>query len=654
MDVEKAQQLLGDNADSGTAKTFSKLFPDICDYTREDFLNSEKPYEFIYMLKDNKFKQKRLLAAMTEQAKKCKVTNFPTLYKAYADSQPDVADDVGNYTSFPNQPEPLPCGKWICDVSGVRTQGEKGSVLWACPHPIMPVARYTNIDTGEEKLKLAFFKGKFWRELVIDRMTVSVSNKITELAKHGIVVTSETARNLVNYLYDVEQAAGDLLPETECVTHLGWIERGEDTEFAPYTDGVVFDGETCYKAKYESVKLQGSAEDGERWLNFIASNIRKNNVVARMVFAASVASVLVKPFHCNTFWLHLWGTSGTAKTVLMMCAASIWGDPTLGKFVSTFDATGVGMEKTASFLNSMPYFIDELQIVRSREDMDTTIYKLTENCGRTRGNKQGGIDYTSSWANCIVSTGERPINTRKSGGGAVNRVIEIECKEQFFKSDEHPDLWQPRDVVSLVKSTYGLMGKMVVLALTREESDGRPYIQHLEDVFSEFYRELTDRHDRAEKQAQAGALILAADHLISEIIGGDELTAEEIAPYLKTADEVDVNPRAYEYLCEVITQNQTKFGISEKTNEIWGEFCGDESVFIIKAKFEQICLDAGYNSSSLLSWLSDRQLIRRTDSKHMSVLKRIGNVPVRCIHLKLMDENADECEDEADFYYPDL
>lgn len=200
MDIEKASQLLGDDVGAETAKTMSDLYPDITEYTRDDFLNSEKPYEFLYMFKDDKFKQKRLLAEMTDQAKKCKVTNFPTLYKAFAESRKDVADDLGNYTNFPLQPATLPCGKWVCDASGVRTQGEKGVLVWACPHPIMPVARYTNIDTGEEKIKLAYYKGKFWRELIVDRTTISVANKITELSKPGVVVTSETARNLVNYL----------------------------------------------------------------------------------------------------------------------------------------------------------------------------------------------------------------------------------------------------------------------------------------------------------------------------------------------------------------------------------------------------------------------------------------------------------------------
>jgi hypothetical protein len=649
LDIEKASRLLGDDIDSGTAETMSEIYPDISEYTRDDFLNSEKPYEFLYMFKDDKFKQKRLLAEMTDQAKKCKVTNFPTLYKAFAESRKDVADDLGNYTNFPLQPVTLPCGKWVCDASGVRTQGEKGGLVWACPHPIMPVARYTNIDTGEEKIKLAYFKGKYWRELIVDRTTISVANKITELSKPGVVVTSETARNLVNYLYDVEQLSGNLLPEVECVTRLGWIKRGEETEFAPYTDGLTFDGEVEYKKRYESVKRRGKPGDWDKWIEFINKNIRRNSVAARMVFAASLASVLVRPLGCNCFWVHLWGETESAKTVLAMCAASCWGNPELGAYISTFNSTYVGMEKTAAFYNSLPYIVDELQIVDSRREMDNTIYMLTEGCGRTRGNKMGGIDNTSEWRNCVISTGERPINSSRSGGGSVNRVIEIECKDKFFGDDSRPEFDSPRDVANFVKSVYGFFGQMFVNEIMSED-----VMERLEEKFKAFSDELVRQYNIAQKQAQSGALILTADWLITEnYLDGPALTAADIAPYLKSKDDVSVNKRAYEYVCEYITQNQNKFGLTEKNMEVWGEFC-DDTVYIIKLKFEQICSEGGFNPASLLSWLADRGLIRRTDKKHMTVLKKIGSVPTRCVHLTMPSENADEADSSAVDEYPDF
>ena len=153
---------------------------------------------------------------------------------------------------------------------------------------------------------------------------------------------------------------------------------------------------------------------------------------------------------------------------------------------------------------------------------------------------------------------------------------------------------------------------------------------------------------------KTGALILTADWLITEnYLDGPALTAADIAPYLKSKDDVSVNKRAYEYVCEYITQNQNKFGLTEKNMEVWGEFC-DDTVYIIKLKFEQICSEGGFNPASLLSWLADRQLIRRTVKDRFTVLKRIGTVPTRCVHLKLISENADEADNSAVDEYPDF
>lgn len=623
-------------ASEETAQVLVELFPkSIEEYTREDFLDTEKPYEYIYLHKNDKFTQKKLITKMAEQAKKVGVSNFPTLYKLYASSQPDEPDDADNYTCFTDQPLALRCGKWICDDSGVRTLTENG-VVYACPHPIMPVARLCNIDTGVEKVKVSYRRNRAWRTAVFDRKTLSAANKIVDLADCGIAVTSETARDLVRYFYEVEQENPTVLPEIECVTHLGWIDRGEGLEFVPYTDGVVFDGEAEYKKRYEAVKLKG---DYQKWFDCINENIRRNpQPMARIVFASSLASVIIKLLDCNCYWLHLWGGAGTAKTVLTMCAASIWGNPERGQFLATFDSTVVGCEKSAAFSGAMPYMMDELQLVDVRKNMDQIIYMLTEGCGRTRGNKYGGIDATSQWRNCVVSTGERPINSMSSGGGAMARVIEVECKNPFFGEDENV-----RKVLNIITNNYGFFGKAFVAFLLKKTRE------QLDELYDGYYKIFAEKGIMA-KQAQAGALILTADSLACELCFDDDtqLKADEVVPFLKTKDEVDVNARGYEYICEQVVSNQFRFiKNADRPSELWGALDGDSAVYIIKSVFSKMCLDGGFNPQSLLSWLDDRGLIERKD-KHKTVLKRIGEAPTRCVHITLCDDSA-EIDDYPEF-----
>ena len=74
----------------------------------------------------------------------------------------------------------------------------------ACYHPILPVQRLVNAETGKEKVKLAFKKGARWKEIIVDKGIIASNNKIVSLADYGVSVTSETSKALVRYLSDLE------------------------------------------------------------------------------------------------------------------------------------------------------------------------------------------------------------------------------------------------------------------------------------------------------------------------------------------------------------------------------------------------------------------------------------------------------------------
>ena len=492
-----------------------KLKP-VEEFTKEDFLTGLEPYQYCCAFIDDPFEFERAKARVTERAAELKIRSFMTLLGNYCRKYEKNLSETFTATNFPLQPVQLICGNYICDYTGVSLDGET-----VCPHPIMPIMRLCNIDTGVEKIKIAYSRGgRAFRYLIVDRKTISSANKIVDLSDSGIAVTSESAKALVKYFAKIEQLNPELLPETECVTRMGWITQAdEQLDFAPYIDSIAFDGEAEYKKHYDSVKAVG---DVRKWYEVIYRNIRLKSVAARMVFASSLASVLVKPLGCNCFWVHLWGETESAKTVLAMTAASIWGNPEIGDYIMTFNATTVGMEKTAAFYNNLPYILDELQIINDKRDLDNLIYMLTEGSGRSRGNKLGGLDAVPKWKNAVITTGERPITTARSGGGSVNRVIEIECKEKFFDD--------PRHVANTVKANYGAFGKMFVQKLIK---DG---FGHAEELFDSYQKKLIADYDIMQKQAQSAALILTADTLMCEMLNIQEtvLKTEEVAEFLKT------------------------------------------------------------------------------------------------------------------------
>ena len=118
--------------------------------------------------------------------------------------------------------------------------------------------------------------------------------------------------------------------------------------------------------------------------------------------ASSFASPLVERLGILPFVVHVWGGTGAGKTVGIMAAMSVWGNPEIGKLVRSMNATQVSLGRTASFLHSVPFAGDELQTIKSRWDnYDQLIMFLTEGIDRGRGKAYGGIEELKQWRCCF-------------------------------------------------------------------------------------------------------------------------------------------------------------------------------------------------------------------------------------------------------------
>lgn len=586
---------------------------EIKEYTKDDFLNSDEPYKWLYQFKDDKFKLNQLIVKLSEMAKEVKVGNFKTLFKGYCDAQKKSVnnDIVGNVTCFEGQELDLDSGSWVADDFGVSAITQFGEIQ-ACPHPIMPVLRLINIDSNTEKLKIAYRKNKSWRHVIADKQTLASASQIISLANSGIAVNSENAKFLVRYLCDIENINYDRIPEKNSIGRLGWI---DGQGFAPYVENLVFDGEGNFKAYFESVCEGGNYSD---WLE-ICRDIRQKSLYGRIILAASFASALVKPLSCLPFFVHLWGGTEAGKTVGLMLAASVWANPEMGRFIHTFNSTAVGREKSAAFVNSMPLILDELQIQSDKKQFDKDIYMLSEGVGRTRGNKNGGVDKVPTWSNCILTSGEMPITSGNSGGGAVNRIIEVECKERLFEN--------PRKVADTVKRNFGFAGRKLVEWL-KDESNVEAAKKMLDT-----YRQQFDKIDVTDKQALAICLILTADNIVTKGIFKDnaQLKIKEVVNFLKTTQEISANERGYDYICEYVAMNRKRFDDSDNTGELWGTMDAN-FVYIVRAQFTKICDEGGYNAQALLSWLKQNNLIEATKGNLKT--KCMGGMKISCVWLK--------------------
>ncbi len=585
-------------------------------YTADDYTNSSAPYEWLYEYREDKFLLNQLVQKMKAQAGALGVRCFVSLWNAYCESKAkDCGEKFDNSTQFDGQTTELFSGQYICDEYGISRLDKFGYPQTICPHPIMPVRRLVNIDSGEERLEIAYKKGKAWRSAIVEKSVLASQSGILQLAANGIIVNSENAKSLSTYLFEMEQMNYDELTEQKSVGRLGWVGTHG---FAPYVDNLIFDGENNFKHIFNAVKTGGSRE---KWLEAMLK-LRAEKSIARFALAAAFASAIIEPCGLLSFFLHFWGGQGSGKTVSLMVAASVWATPKMGEYISTFNSTDVGMEMTASFLNSLPFCLDELQIQASAgiKEFDRMIYKLSEGVGKTRGAKAGGLRKTTTWRNCMITTGEYPIINSNSMGGASARVIEIECADKVYS-----------DLVGLcavINENYGFAGREFVEYL---ESEGA--IERISALQKEYFRALL-KSDSTDKQAASAAALLAADEIATELIfkDGNNLRIDDIAEIMIKKEEVNVNYRALDYVYELIGRNPNHF----KTNdfgsyqgEVWGKY-SDGNIYIIKSVFDREMSLAGFNSTAFLAWAM-REKIVQADKGRRTKNARIGGSLANCV-----------------------
>lgn len=592
-------------------------------YTLEDFSDGTAPFDFLYGLED-RFTQERMIQRMKVQAKQVGYNSFMSVWKAYRQSKSGTEDQTdGHLSEFEGLPEGVAqfqTGNYICDTDGVKLLDNYGFPVTVCPHPIAPVRRYINVDNGEEYLEIWFCKYASKERRITRSIVVSkddISNSISKLAKYGIVVNPRNAKYLSAYLLDIEQYNYSQIEEKQSVTRLGWI---GDNQFSPYVESVRFDGEEDFGSIFSSV---GQAGDYEAWKDAIRK-VRAEKTAARIYLAASFASVILKPCGLLPFMVHLWGTSEIGKSVALMIAASVWANPEIGEYVTTYNGTRYAQETKAAFLNNLPLCLDELQIQASqgKTDFDDTIYQLCEGVSKAQGKASGGLRKQLRWKNVILSNGEHPIVKGLSGGGAANRVIEIESAEPIYS-----------DLVGLcdiIKANYGHAGREVVEWL----QDGKN-LEKVKEIQKNYYETLREGN-ATDKQIASASAILAADNIVTELIFQDDmcLTVEDITQVLLSRSEMDANRRTCEWLLDYVSSNRLHFDADAKT-EIWGEIEG-ETIWFIRSVFERELKSHGQDPKSFLSWAKQKDVIECESGRRDKVKRVSGTTLVtRCVVIKV-------------------
>lgn len=545
-----------------------------------------------------------------------------------------------NTTSFNDAPLVLECGEWVANDLGIWRMKETASKIvkvMACNHAIIISEIYINIYDRTEKVRLHFFsKEKTWQSIIVDKSTICNNQKIINLSDLGIEVTTESTKDLISYLSSLINLNIDTIPIIKSTSKLGWAELEERKVFLPYSDNIKFDGELTFSDIYNCFSEKG---DYDSWLSQTKKN-RDYSLVIRLLIASSFASPILNKIGALPFILHLWGGTGTGKTVALMAGASIWGNPEIGKLVMSLNNTAVSFELTANFLNNVPMFCDELHLIKDsyqyKNGYNQLIMQLCGGFGRGRGSKEGGKQALTAWRNCFVFSGEEPLLNDSTGGGARNRVIEIETTKKIIEDGYKES--------NFYRKNYGFAGKIFIEKL-QEIDEGE-----LISVYEKFKNELME--SSTEKQALSMACILLADYISAKYIFFDTpLKVDDVKEFMQSKDEINIYKRSFEWILSFIEINKIRFIENSDINrgEIWGKLEEDKNYCLVNRKIiESKMKDEGYSFQAVVKKWAEYKYIEQSKDKKNTVSSYVAGKQDRFVKviLNTPDEIFTEIEEE--------
>lgn len=496
------------------------------------------------------------------------------------------AGKMTNYTKLPADVQNMYVSdEWIADDDGVRKFEESGKTVKeveACMYPILVSKLYRPLDNAASgatrRVEVHFGSEEGWQKATVEREVISNANKIISLSNMGAGVTSDNARQCVNFMASMmkESSKRGALKIVNTLNKLGWDKDFKN--FLPYTtDDYVFERQDELPDMMAALSEQGNR--GEWYKKF--KEIRGLNYAPFKLATATLLASVILPMlpKQDSFIANLYGGSGYGKSAMLSIVCTIFSnmDNKSGGIFLDSDNTPTSLELTCDTFNNFPVILDDV----SKGDPDKkrkfqeAVMMIANGRGKNRATKDLKQRKRYTFGLTALVSSEQVITKDYTTNGSIYRVLPKLVDEYFPYLDKktYPNLENLEDLIWFFQNNYGFCGRDFVEQVKKL---GQKNIMERNKANLERARKLVKENGREGRQATSIAVLLTADEIATEFLFQDEqkFSDEELLDIMVKPDEADQYMRFYYTVVERCISNPGKIEGFTDAAYIKGEYIG--------------------------------------------------------------------------------
>lgn len=468
----------------------------------------------------------------------------------------------------------------------------------------------------------------FGRSSVIVPRSVFSIRKFEGLNEYGLQYDPGAVLILLKYVNLSEQ-------QTSLVTQyrsVGWVQQEKsEMHFCGLNDVNNF----RYVGEKDLTSV-GSFDDYVAGVNKLVVGHAGLEISLATSISAAVIGFLSTQQPIESLMVHFFGRSSCGKTTALQLAASVWGNPEMGKgILSSWNATDNALLAKLDNNYGVAACFDESSAMT--RDFSKTIYGISQNVGKARLSKTSQLQKERSFCTSIISSGENSLLAASNkNAGLRARLLEF-FDAPLTKDAEHSDA-----IKRFVASQHGTLGAKFVTLL--ESSDHGCIDDRIKLWKEKLEKKLTGKYALKDRLISKYSIILSSAELTRDKLGIQfKLEGMEdmlISHYNSLLEERDMGRNAYELIMSWLVKNYTHIILSDylpTLASVDGIFLEEgDRVALLKSSFEKILRDGGFTDTKVVAHELKKLGLLVPESKDR-LTKRvvINGIRVSCYCLKV-------------------